>query len=159
MRALMEPSRPLTTASRRVVLLVLLCSLFGSATSIKCYVCNSYSNLYCSENWELGELSEEIKPIECDQTYEAQYCVKTTGMYQGEIGTQRFCSAKHLGNYCDWNSRPGDLGERGQKREYRACVYTCGVDGCNSDLSLKSTLIAITTTVVLTILYGRLYAG
>ncbi|OQR73833.1 hypothetical protein BIW11_09488, partial [Tropilaelaps mercedesae] len=128
-----------------------------TATAIKCYKCNSYSELYCSENWSLGDLAEEIQPEECDDTYEAQYCVKTTGMYQGEIGTRRFCSAKHLGNYCDWNSRPGDLNENGQKREYRACIYTCATDGCNS--ALRPAASSLGVLALLAVLYAIANAG
>lgn len=56
---------------------------FVAASAIKCYVCNSYSDLYCSENWPLDKISGEMQPVECADTHEAQYCVKTTGMYQG----------------------------------------------------------------------------
>lgn len=44
----------------------------------------------------------------------------------GQLGTKRFCSARDWGNYCEWVRRPGD------EREYRACVFTCWGDGCNS---------------------------
>ncbi|XP_003741511.1 uncharacterized protein LOC100903262 [Galendromus occidentalis] len=129
--------------------LLVLLTLCGTGHSIKCYECNSYSDLYCSENWDLRDLAEEIQPIECDETYEAQFCVKTTGMYQGEIGTRRFCSAKHLGNYCDWNSRPGDVNDRGGRREYRSCIYTCATDACNASTETKASSILLLVPILL----------
>ena len=45
-----------------------------------------------------------------------------TGIYLGKMGTKRFCSSRHWGNYCEYIKRPGDA------REYRSCVFTCGSD-------------------------------
>lgn len=127
-----------------------LSSIVGVGTAINCYVCDSYNDLYCSEKWDLSSLGEDIQPDSCEGTFEAQYCIKSTGMYEGEIGTKRFCSSKHLGNYCDYNSRTGDVNDRGNKREYRACIYTCSGDGCNP---ASNTAAASATLVVLAVLY------
>ncbi|EZA48649.1 hypothetical protein X777_13251, partial [Ooceraea biroi] len=47
----------------------------------------------------------------------------------GGIGTKRFCSPVHMGNYCDYVKQPGD------KLTYRTCVFTCSGDGCNLAIS------------------------
>ncbi|XP_064457528.1 UPAR/Ly6 domain-containing protein bou-like [Ornithodoros turicata] len=99
--------------------------LFTSGATIKCYECDSNDQLHCSERWDMG-LIGDVEPQNCSYLHEARYCIKATGMYKGRIGTFRFCSARDWGHYCDYTSRPGD------EREYRACMYTCYTDGCNS---------------------------
>ncbi|KAG0723606.1 hypothetical protein GWK47_042385 [Chionoecetes opilio] len=103
------------------------------ACGLKCYQCDGSSDAYCPERMKgrhhpVGALS----PDSCDWVFEARYCVKTTGLFEGMLGTKRFCSARDWGNYCEWVRRPGD------EREYRACVFTCWGDGCNSAPSLTS---------------------
>lgn len=61
------------------------------------------------------------------------YSLKGADIYVwniGGIGTKRFCSAVHMGNYCDYVRQPGD------KLTYRTCVFTCSGDGCNPAMSL-----------------------
>lgn len=97
-----------------------------------------------------------LEPAECDQVFEAEYCIKATGrafggkrvacltnltigkfyffwtlkdfsfFFSGGIGTKRFCSSLDLGNYCNYVQQPGD------QLEYRSCLFTCTGDGCNS---------------------------
>ena len=43
----------------------------------------------------------------CSHVFEARYCVKMTGVYDGKLGTKRFCSSKDWGNYCEYIERPG----------------------------------------------------
>ena len=48
-----------------------------------------------------------------------------TGIFEGKLGTKRFCSSRDWGNYCEYISRPGDI------QEYRSCVFSCGTNDCN----------------------------
>lgn len=99
-----------------------------SVEAIYCHQCDSNQHLHCSEQWDHISSPE---PASCDHLFEASYCVKATGMYEGRIGTFRFCSSRDRGHYCDYVQRPGD------DREYRACIYTCSGDGCNASVALK----------------------
>uniref|UniRef100_T1IU22 Uncharacterized protein n=1 Tax=Strigamia maritima TaxID=126957 RepID=T1IU22_STRMM len=90
---------------------------------LKCYQCNSNSHTHCTEF--LDKENSNIQPTDC-QVHEAKYCVKTTGMYKGEVGTQRFCASVGWGDICEFVQRKGDY------REYRSCVYTCSGKECNS---------------------------
>ncbi|XP_013772375.1 uncharacterized protein LOC106457465 [Limulus polyphemus] len=92
--------------------------------AIQCYRCESNIDMHCAE--EFTKYYSLLEPESCDDIFEATFCIKTTGMYEGEIGTKRFCSSRDHGNYCEYIRRPGD------DREYRSCVYTCTGDGCNS---------------------------
>lgn len=92
--------------------------------SINCYQCNSSSSTDCNELF--NDEDTNLKAQSCDNVYEARYCIKTTGIYGGLMGTQRFCSSRDFGNYCEYIKRNGD------KREQRSCVFTCSRDGCNN---------------------------
>ncbi len=48
-----------------------------------------------------------------------------TGIFEGKLGTKRFCSSKNWGNYCEYIKRPGDT------QEYRSCVFSCSTNDCN----------------------------
>jgi hypothetical protein len=48
-----------------------------------------------------------------------------TGIFNGKLGTKRFCSSRDWGNYCEYIERPGDI------QEYRSCIFTCWTNGCN----------------------------
>uniref|UniRef100_A0A4Q8K4J8 U37-Liphistoxin-Lsp1a_1 n=1 Tax=Liphistius sp. SGP-2016 TaxID=1905180 RepID=A0A4Q8K4J8_9ARAC len=105
-------------------LLIAACFAFQIASAIKCYQCNANEHAHCAEVFNPERL--DISPTSCDHINEARYCIKATGIYEGTIGTRRFCSSRHHGNYCEYIRRPGD------DREYRSCVFTCYDDGCNS---------------------------
>ncbi|XP_066937365.1 UPAR/Ly6 domain-containing protein bou isoform X1 [Macrobrachium rosenbergii] len=98
---------------------------------LQCYQCDSSKDINCPEYFKEGyhevppDSVTSLVPKSCDHVFEARYCIKTTGMFEGELGTKRFCSARDWGNYCEWVRRPGD------EREYRACVFTCGMNSCN----------------------------
>ncbi|KAL1512495.1 hypothetical protein ABEB36_002078 [Hypothenemus hampei] len=103
------------------VLVTVACS-----SALNCYQCNGSDSLtpfQCNE-WLSSDI--DIKPEPCDEVYDAQYCIKHTGRFEGGIGTKRFCSSLDLGNYCHYVKQPGDT------LTYRSCVYTCSRDGCNS---------------------------
>ncbi|GAA50653.1 hypothetical protein CLF_104867 [Clonorchis sinensis] len=108
-----------------------------------CYQCNSSHHENCLESLT-GDAS--LAPEPCD-TYAARYCVKTTGIYGGRsspsirltcilfsavMGITRFCSSYHLGNECQYLSFPD------HDRMYRACVFTCKTEACNSANQFQS---------------------
>ncbi|XP_045133291.1 uncharacterized protein LOC123517347 isoform X3 [Portunus trituberculatus] len=97
--------------------------LIKNAAAIDCFQCKSTEERTCGE--ELPQ-HHTLFADSCDHIQEAEYCVKMTGLVEGQLGTKRFCSARDWGNYCEWVRRPGD------EREYRACVFTCWGNGCNS---------------------------
>ncbi|KAK4306812.1 hypothetical protein Pmani_021397 [Petrolisthes manimaculis] len=103
-------------------LALVLLFLSKNATAIMCYQCNSTSERTCGESLPQHH---SLVPLSCSHIQEAQFCVKMTGVVEGQLGTKRFCSSRDWGNYCEWVQRPGD------EREYRACVFTCQTDGCN----------------------------
>jgi len=112
---------------------------------ISCFNCSSVNDNYCPA--EMSHHDEGIVPyVSCSGIYEAQYCVKTTGVNGGSLGTTRFCSSRDVGNYCEYIQRPGD------SLEYRSCVYTCSSDGCNAAHSLTTApvLAALAPVVALT---------
>ena len=41
--------------------------------------------------------------------HNAGHCVKMTGIFDGKLGTKRFCSTRDWGNYCEYVDRPGDV--------------------------------------------------
>lgn len=124
-----------------ILFIVLGCThIIPSVAAIYCHQCNSNNDAHCAEVFNPGNL--EIYPSSCDHIHEARYCIKATGMYEGTIGTRRFCSSRHHGNYCEYIKRVGD------DREYRSCVYTCYADGCNVANANAITFLTIITTVV-----------
>ncbi|XP_026296191.1 uncharacterized protein LOC725645 isoform X2 [Apis mellifera] len=102
--------------------------------SLQCYQCISTNNSHPFQCNEFLSSDIDIKPEPCDAVFEAQYCVKHTGRFEGGIGTKRFCSALDLGNYCDYVNQQGD------KLTYRTCIYTCAGDGCNPATMLKPSI-------------------
>ena len=65
---------------------------------------------------------------------QAYYCIKMTGIFEGKLGTKRFCSSRNWGNYCEYISRPGDIQEYrswlpdGYSRIFRiVCVWPFGL--------------------------------
>ena len=59
----------------------------------------------------------------------------------GVVGTHRFCSSRDMGDQCQ------DIWFPDHDRMYRACVYTCSGDGCNSATRL-STLPAVLVSLL-----------
>ncbi|XP_011690015.1 PREDICTED: uncharacterized protein LOC105451341 isoform X1 [Wasmannia auropunctata] len=109
--------------------LAVLSLLVETGHSIRCYQCNSTSSEFPFQCNEFLTSDMDLHPASCDDVYGAQYCVKHIGRFEGGIGTKRFCSSVHMGNYCDYVKQPGD------KLTYRTCVFTCSEDGCNSAMS------------------------
>ncbi|RWS08844.1 uncharacterized protein B4U79_00290 [Dinothrombium tinctorium] len=86
-------------------------------------------DIECSEQFD--KQNSGLKPKTCD-VYDAQYCIKTTGIFEGDRGTQRFCSSRDMGNYCEY------VGRKGDDREYRSCIYTCSSNECNFSFRIKA---------------------
>lgn len=131
---------------------------FRIAISISCYQCNStdiQNQFQCSEFMDTYDFGLSAQP--CTDVYNAAYCVKLIGRYEGTqsfhvhkigknfiltnvlfllfpggLGVKRYCSSHDLGNYCNYVRQPGD------NKEYRTCVYTCNSDGCNGSSLVKS---------------------
>ena len=96
-------------------------------TALSCYECDSSSNFTCTERWDPSEPTvQKYLNFDCSHVHQAKYCVKMTGIYDGKLGTKRFCSSKDWGNYCEYIKRPGDT------QEYRSCIFSCSRSGCNT---------------------------
>merc|ERR1711923_657791 len=109
-----------------LVVTTLIMSLMVKLSSgISCYECDSSNNFSCTEFWDPSLPVTSQYYSNCSHVFEARYCVKMTGVYDGKLGTKRFCSSKDWGNYCEYIERPGDI------QEYRSCVFSCSLSGCN----------------------------
>ncbi|XP_011303430.1 uncharacterized protein bou isoform X2 [Fopius arisanus] len=114
------------------------------ALALRCYQCTSATEWTCGESF----LTEEAQqPESCDHVFDAQYCIKTTGRYGGGIGTKRYCSSVHMGNFCEYVKQVGDT------LEYRTCVYTCSSDGCNPATRASTSVGVIFFVSISTIIY------
>ncbi|XP_067208909.1 UPAR/Ly6 domain-containing protein bou isoform X2 [Linepithema humile] len=119
------------------------------AIALDCYQCASGDEWKCMD----GDLvANFLVPANCSHVHDARYCIKSIGRYGGGIGTKRFCSSAHLGNYCDYVKQPGD------KLTYRTCVYTCSTDGCNSAKSfVPSTVYTWIMPMALLVIWTKLF--
>ncbi|KAH8258958.1 hypothetical protein KR044_004344 [Drosophila immigrans] len=110
------------------LLLLLLVCVVRNATAIDCYVCDASDTknpFQCGEWFDRFD-QPDIQPQNCSNVHGATFCVKHVGRFEGGIGAKRFCSSKDLGNYCDYVRNKGD------RMDYRSCIYTCDTDGCNA---------------------------
>ena len=97
------------------------------ATALSCFECDSSNDFTCTERWDSTEPTvRTYLNYDCLHVHQAKYCVKMTGIYDGKLGTKRFCSSKDWGNYCEYIKRPGDT------QEYRSCVFSCSRSECNT---------------------------
>ena len=98
-----------------------------ATAALSCYECDSSSNFTCTERWDPSEPTvQKYLNFDCSHVHNAKYCVKMTGIYDGKLGTKRFCSSRDWGNYCEYIKRPGDT------QEYRSCIFSCTRSGCNT---------------------------
>ena len=113
-------------------------------SALSCYECDSSSNFTCTERWDPSEPTvQKYLNFDCSHVHQAKYCVKMTGIYDGKLGTKRFCSSKDWGNYCEYIKRPGD------NQEYRSCIFSCSNSECNT--ASKTVEISFWTLYPLTI--------
>ncbi|KAH8420417.1 hypothetical protein KR009_010084 [Drosophila setifemur] len=123
---------PLSLWSLLSLLALVLLSSMITVSAIECYVCDTSDTeqpFQCGEWFERYD-QPDIQPQNCSSVHGAQFCVKHVGRFEGGIGAKRFCSSKDLGNYCDYVRNKGD------RMDYRSCIYTCDTDGCNAAPSL-----------------------
>ena len=118
---------------RRYAVFAAFLLFIETAHSLQCYRCSSTNNSHPFQCNEFLSSDIDIKPQSCDDVFGAQYCVKHTGRFEGGIGTKRFCSARDLGNYCEYVSQQGD------KLSYRTCIFSCTGDGCNPAVTFNPT--------------------
>ncbi|KXZ75777.1 U-scoloptoxin(05)-Er1a isoform X2 [Tribolium castaneum] len=114
--------------------------------AIDCYQCSGSDPkkpFQCNE-WLSSDI--DIKPEPCDDVYDAKYCIKHIGRFEGGIGAKRFCSSLDLGNYCNYVKQPGDI------LQYRTCVFTCTGDGCNPSTTITPNCVLL-VTCILTFVY------
>ncbi|XP_075238317.1 glycosylphosphatidylinositol anchored membrane protein boudin isoform X1 [Lycorma delicatula] len=125
---------------------ILLTVFFRTVSGIECYQCSSRDHTNPFQCNEYMTDDKDITPQPCDNVYDASYCIKQTGRFEGGLGTKRFCSSLDLGNYCNDIQQPGD------ELEYRSCVYTCSSDGCNDGVSLKANIVYVSVFSVVMLL-------
>jgi len=139
-----------------VALVVLMVPAATVKASIGCYECDSSNNFSCTEYWDPSLPVTSQYYSNCSHVFEANYCIKMTGVFDGKLGTKRFCSSRDWGYYCEYIKRPGDI------QEYRSCVFSCSISGCNSANSLLLSSRTTTTTqlcslvavIVVVVLFG-----
>ncbi|KAH8387950.1 hypothetical protein KR093_010454 [Drosophila rubida] len=122
----MSSSLLLSLSLSTSLLLLLFCLRHTAA--IDCYVCDASDTqnpFQCGEWFDRFD-KPDIQPQNCSNVHGATFCVKHVGRFEGGIGAKRFCSSKDLGNYCDYVRNKGD------RMDYRSCIYTCDTDGCNA---------------------------
>ena len=131
----------------KISFLILALGFVKSSQSISCYSCESSKNFSCSEFWDPSLDVNQQYLSDCRNVYDAKYCVKMTGIYDGKLGTKRFCSSRDWGDYCEYIQRPGD------PREYRSCILTCTNNECNSAGILTISFFTMIFTGFISIFY------
>ena len=137
-----------------LVILSILALNAEVAKSAFCYECDSSKNFSCTEFWEPNLYDTESYLTDCRHVFQATHCIKMTGVFEGKLGTKRFCSSKTWGNYCEYIKRPGDI------QEYRSCVFSCSSYGCNpaSSQLTASHLMISSISIVLVSLWRYSYS-
>ncbi|XP_015116380.1 uncharacterized protein LOC107040697 [Diachasma alloeum] len=130
-----------------LLILCLFAAFVTPARGIECYRCNNTSGKHQFQCNEFLTDDIDMVPESCDDVFGAQYCVKHVGRYEGGIGTKRYCSSVHMGNYCNYAEQVGD------SLEYRTCVYTCSSDGCNPGTRVTTSAGTISLITIFTLLY------
>lgn len=116
---------------------IFLPQLSESISHIGCYSCDSSNHFSCSEFWDPSLAVNNKYYSNCSTVQDAKYCIKMTGVYDGKLGTKRFCSSRDWGDYCEYIKRPGD------PREYRSCIFTCSTYGCNGSNSIRTSSLTL----------------
>ena len=80
--------------------------------------------------------------------YELKYFVYMFN--SGGIGAKRFCSSKDLGNYCNYVQNKGD------RMEYRSCIFTCSTDGCNHSTTISVNQFTVVLFATASILFSAI---
>jgi len=123
--------------------IAVLANFVGSASAIRCYICNSSIDIACSEKF-----NPNLTPRDCD-VEGATYCIKTTGIYSGIVGTTRWCSTHNLYTQC-W-----DLWYPDHDRPYRGCIYACNQNDCNVSMRVEQSFFFILFLITFSLLLRR----
>ncbi|TGZ50425.1 hypothetical protein CRM22_010820 [Opisthorchis felineus] len=123
-------------------LLVCVILLIYRSNGKSCYVCNSSVDANCLDSFSPHR--SPLRPTRCN-VVDARFCIKTTGIYGGFVGVNRFCSSFDLGTQCDYVSFPD------HDRIYRACVFTCSSDECNRASLVSTSWLSIGPSIALLI--------
>eukprot|EP00095_Tigriopus_kingsejongensis_P010150 snap_masked-scaffold575_size133042-processed-gene-0.4 protein:Tk10150 transcript:snap_masked-scaffold575_size133042-processed-gene-0.4-mRNA-1 annotation:"hypothetical protein AaeL_AAEL001403" len=127
---------------------------FQVALAINCYECDSAQNFTCTEFWDTGSPVVSKYLTDCSHVHDAKYCVKMNGIFDGKLGTTRFCSSKDWGTYCEYIQRPGDI------QEYRSCVFTCwAAHGCNQAHASAASRGILLTSLAISLMFGYRLSG
>jgi len=127
--------------------LAFLSLILPHTAAIECFECDSSKNFSCTEFWDPSLVVIQDFTSNCSHVFEAEYCVKMTGVFEGKLGTKRFCSSRDWGNYCEYIQRPGDV------QEYRSCVFSCTPNHCNTSTSLVTiSLVSLVASVMSVVL-------
>eukprot|EP00096_Caligus_rogercresseyi_P009128 TRINITY_DN3044_c0_g1_i1.p1 TRINITY_DN3044_c0_g1~~TRINITY_DN3044_c0_g1_i1.p1 ORF type:complete len:113 (-),score=32.12 TRINITY_DN3044_c0_g1_i1:107-445(-) len=110
-------------SSSPIITILALLLQISLSSAIWCYDCESSKDFSCTDNMDAIEGSAFLS--NCSSVYEAKYCIAMRGVYEGKLGTKRFCSSRNWGTYCEYIRRPGD------SRDYRSCISTCSSYACN----------------------------
>ncbi|KAG8194838.1 hypothetical protein JTE90_017274 [Oedothorax gibbosus] len=125
---------------------LILFSVFTTSFALECFRCTSNDTLDCLEKFMHPN---PLRAESCSDVYGARYCIKTTGIYEGVLGTRRFCHDKDLGNKCEFFTH--------DQREYKGCVYTCTTDGCNGATTNFSYFTVFRNLLMLSTILSFLY--
>ena len=68
----------------------------------------------------------------------------------GIVGTTRFCSSRDMFNSCQYVTYPN------HNRIYRACIFTCDTDNCNSASVSAMSVIALIVSVIVAVVTVRI---
>merc|ERR1712048_277281 len=120
-----------------IFLITLTAFTLPSTHAIQCFECDSSKNFSCTEYWDPSLSVVQDLVSDCTHVFEAQYCIKMTGIFEGKLGTKRFCSSRDWGHYCEYIKRPGDI------QEYRSCIYSCTSSYCNGSPALLTSLTSL----------------
>merc|ERR1711976_605284 len=125
------------TISNLSLCVLILVQLIRTSIAIHCFECDSSKDFSCTEFWDPANPVNIQYLNNCSHVFEARYCIKQAGIFDGKLGTKRFCSSVDWGNYCEYIRRPGDI------QDYRSCTFSCSAfSGCNSapkDVTLSKT--------------------
>ncbi|KAI0222034.1 hypothetical protein LSAT2_026711 [Lamellibrachia satsuma] len=120
-----------------------------SGSTLHCYQCDSAVDTDCMEEFDHAHKDQlTVKSSDC-KVDASEYCIKTTGVWGGVVGTTRFCSSRDMGNQCQFIRYPD------HDRVYRACIYTCTGSHCNHAHSIAAYSMLIVLLVVMVTVMTR----
>ena len=117
--------------------------------ALSCYQCESTEEPDCKEYFDHANIDTiTIRSEECTVDA-AKFCIKTTGVWGGVVGTTRFCSSRDMGNQCQFVRYPD------HDRVYRACIYTCTGEHCNTAAAQLANIYTTLALASMAFLFSR----